>query len=85
MGFDAVEILHRQMESETNQTLQQIKRRAFLLGLDVKIRVLGGHLVPGKIQAHVLAHQALPGFLVLVERQGLLDGLQISFREIFIN
>ncbi len=35
MGFDGVEILHRQMEEEDNGTLQQIKRRAFLNGLDL--------------------------------------------------
>ena len=33
MGFDGVEILHRQMEDETNATLQKIKRRAFVNGL----------------------------------------------------
>jgi sugar phosphate isomerase/epimerase len=35
MGFDGVEILHRQMENETNDYLQRLKRRAFLLGLDL--------------------------------------------------
>jgi L-ribulose-5-phosphate 3-epimerase len=35
MGFDGVEILHRQMERETNDHLQAIKRRAFLNGLDL--------------------------------------------------
>ncbi len=35
MGFDGVEILHRQMESEDNGHLQGLKRRAFLLGLDL--------------------------------------------------
>jgi sugar phosphate isomerase/epimerase len=35
MGFDGVEILHRQMESESNDTLQRLKRRAFLNGLDL--------------------------------------------------
>jgi sugar phosphate isomerase/epimerase len=35
MGFDGVEILHRQMESEANDSLQRIKRRAFLHGLDL--------------------------------------------------
>ncbi len=35
MGFDGVEILHRQMEQEDNAYLQRLKRRAFLLGLDV--------------------------------------------------
>ncbi len=34
-GFDGVEILHRQMESETNHYLQSLKRRAFLNGLDL--------------------------------------------------
>jgi sugar phosphate isomerase/epimerase len=34
-GFDGVEILHRQMESETNRTLQNLKRRAFVNGLDL--------------------------------------------------
>src|SRR4051812_29745375 len=35
MGFDAVEILHRQMEREDGAYLQRLKRRAFLLGLDL--------------------------------------------------
>ena len=35
MGFDGVEILHRQMEQEDNAYLQRLKRRAFLLGLDL--------------------------------------------------
>lgn len=35
MGFDGVEILHRQMEGEGNDYLQRLKRRAFLLGLDL--------------------------------------------------
>jgi L-ribulose-5-phosphate 3-epimerase len=35
MGFDGVEILHRQMTSEDNAALQKIKRRAFANGLDL--------------------------------------------------
>ncbi len=35
IGFDGVEILHRQMESEDNAYLQNLKRRALLLGLDL--------------------------------------------------
>jgi L-ribulose-5-phosphate 3-epimerase len=35
MGFDGVELLHRQMEKEDNDYLQRIKRRAFTLGLDL--------------------------------------------------
>lgn len=35
MGFDGVEILHRQMEDESNDALQRIKQRAFTLGLDL--------------------------------------------------
>src|SRR5262245_23346456 len=35
MEFDGVEILHRQMEREDNDYLQRLKRRAFLLGLDL--------------------------------------------------
>jgi len=35
MGFDGVEILHRQMESEENGYLQSLKRRAFASGLDL--------------------------------------------------
>ncbi len=34
-GFDGVEILHVQMESETNQYLQNLKRRALINGLDL--------------------------------------------------
>jgi sugar phosphate isomerase/epimerase len=35
MGFDGVEILHRQMTSEENSVLQSHKRRAFSHGLDL--------------------------------------------------
>lgn len=35
MGFDGVEILHRQMTAEDNATLQKIKRAAFVNGLDL--------------------------------------------------
>jgi sugar phosphate isomerase/epimerase len=35
MGFDGVELLHMQMEDESPATLQKLKRRAFLLGLDL--------------------------------------------------
>jgi L-ribulose-5-phosphate 3-epimerase len=35
MGFDGVEILHIQMERETNGYVQALKRRAFLNGLDL--------------------------------------------------
>lgn len=35
MGFDGVELLHRQMESEENGYLQRLKRRAFVNGLDL--------------------------------------------------
>lgn len=35
MGFDAVEILHIQMEEESNTYLQKLKRRAFINGLDL--------------------------------------------------
>ena len=34
-GFDAVEILHIQMEDESNSALQRIKQRAFAQGLDL--------------------------------------------------
>ena len=33
LGFDAVEILHRQMQDEANDYLQRLKRRAFVNGL----------------------------------------------------
>lgn len=35
MGFDGVEILHRQMSGESNDYLQSLKRRAFVNGLDL--------------------------------------------------
>jgi len=35
MGFDAVEILHIQMEKESNEYLQDLKRRAIVNGLDL--------------------------------------------------
>src|SRR5262249_10669119 len=34
-GFDAVEILHRQMEDESNATLQKLKQRAFRQGMSL--------------------------------------------------
>ena len=35
MGFDGVEILHRQMQDESNVYLQRLKQRAFRNGLDL--------------------------------------------------
>jgi L-ribulose-5-phosphate 3-epimerase len=35
MGFDGVELLHRQMESEDRSALMKIKRQAFRLGMDL--------------------------------------------------
>ena len=35
MGFDGVEILHRQMREESKSYMQGLKRRAFTLGLDL--------------------------------------------------
>jgi L-ribulose-5-phosphate 3-epimerase len=35
MGFDGVEFLHKQMENESNDYLQRLKRRALLYGLDI--------------------------------------------------
>lgn len=35
MGFDGVELLHRQMQNEENGYLQRLKRRAFVNGLDL--------------------------------------------------
>jgi sugar phosphate isomerase/epimerase len=35
MGFDAVEILHRQMDQDSGPYLQQLKKRAFLNGLSL--------------------------------------------------
>ena len=35
MGFDGVEILHRQMEDESNSYLQKLKQRAFRRGIDL--------------------------------------------------
>ena len=34
-GFDGVELLHRQMENETDSYLQRLKKRAFVNGLDL--------------------------------------------------
>ncbi len=35
MGFDGVEILHRQMEGESNDYLQKLKRCALITGIDL--------------------------------------------------
>src|SRR5438309_772402 len=36
MGFDGVEILHRQMENESNDYLQRLKRRVFVHGMHLR-------------------------------------------------
>src|SRR5512143_432108 len=47
MGFDAVEILHRQMSGESNDYLQSLKRRAFVNGLDLNgLSIHQGFLSP---------------------------------------
>jgi sugar phosphate isomerase/epimerase len=49
MGFDGVEILHRQMTAEDDATLQKIKRRAFVNGLDLMgFSTHQGFLFPSK-------------------------------------
>lgn len=49
MGFDGVEILHRQMTDESDAALQKIKRRAFLNGLDLMgFSTHQGFLFPAK-------------------------------------
>src|SRR5262249_29928559 len=49
MGFDGVEILHRQMEKDDNGYLQQLKRRAFTNGLDLMgFSIHQGFLSPSK-------------------------------------
>ena len=47
MGFDAVEILHRQMDGEDNDTLQRIKRCALIEGVDLcGLSIHQGFLTP---------------------------------------
>ena len=49
MGFDGVEILHRQMTDESDTALQKIKRRAFVNGLDLMgFSTHQGFLFPSK-------------------------------------
>jgi L-ribulose-5-phosphate 3-epimerase len=49
MGFDGVEILHRQMTDESDGALQKIKRRAFVNGLDLMgFSTHQGFLFPSK-------------------------------------
>jgi sugar phosphate isomerase/epimerase len=49
MGFDAVEILHRQMRDESPGYLQQLKRRAFLNGMSLNgFSTHQGFLFPDK-------------------------------------
>ncbi len=51
MGFDAVEFLHRQMTNESNDYLQSLKRRAFLLGLDLcGLSIHQGFLSPDAVE-----------------------------------
>lgn len=58
IGFDGVEILHRQMESEDNAYLQNLKRRALLLGLDLcGFSIHQGFLTPdADKRQHNIAH-----------------------------
>jgi L-ribulose-5-phosphate 3-epimerase len=49
MGFDAVEILHRQMKDESPGYLQKLKQRAFLNGMSLNgLSTHQGFLFPGK-------------------------------------
>ncbi|HJZ57083.1 MAG TPA: TIM barrel protein, partial [Gemmataceae bacterium] len=49
MGFDAVEILHRQMRDESAGYLQQLKRRAFVNGMSLNgFSTHQGFLFPDK-------------------------------------
>jgi sugar phosphate isomerase/epimerase len=49
MGFDGVEILHRQMTDESDAALQKLKRRAFVNGLDLMgFSTHQGFLFPSK-------------------------------------
>jgi L-ribulose-5-phosphate 3-epimerase len=49
MGFDAVEILHRQMKDESATYLQQLKQRAFLNGMSLNgFSTHQGFLFPSK-------------------------------------
>lgn len=49
MGFDAVEILHIQMEKESGEYLQKLKRRALVNGLDLcSLSTHQGFLSPDK-------------------------------------
>jgi sugar phosphate isomerase/epimerase len=57
-GFDGVEILHRQMESEDNAYLQKLKRLAFTLGLDLcGLSIHQGFVSPDPaVRAQNIAH-----------------------------
>lgn len=68
LGFDGVEILHRQMESEDRKYVNNLKRMAFSLGLDLFFLSIHQNFVspePAKRQQHIehtkrcidLAHQ----------------------------
>jgi sugar phosphate isomerase/epimerase len=49
MGFDGVEILHRQMTDDSDAALQKLKRRAFVNGLDLMgFSTHQGFLFPSK-------------------------------------
>lgn len=53
MGFDGVEILHVQMEDESNAALQQIKRQAHSLGLALMgFSTHQGFVVPDRQERH---------------------------------
>src|SRR5262245_16551562 len=45
LGFDGVEILHRQMEGEEKKYLNNLKRMAFSLGLDLFFLSIHQHVV----------------------------------------
>ena len=70
MGFDGVEILHQQMQNESNAYLQKLKSKAFRLGLDLcGFSTHQGFLYPDKADApeERRAHDPL-------HRDGLPDG-----------
>src|SRR5260370_38717671 len=53
MGFDAVEILHRQMTNEANDYLQRLKRQCFRYGMDLcGFSIHQGFLSPDSAERH---------------------------------
>jgi len=71
LGFDGVEVLHRQMESESNEYLTKLKRLALLHGLDLVMLSIHQDFVSPKQEDRDAAIKHTVHCIGLAEKMGI--------------